>query len=111
MKKTGFHFQTRWEVNMGFFQIFKNNNDYNEKTIIGFLAFAVMTIFALADIGTGIFGMKLEIQDYIYKGFELITLGSFGIAGLEKFSPTSVKQAEPALGDSDEPLRPKPDME
>ena len=55
--------------------------------------------------------MKLEIQDYIYKGFELITLGSFGIAGLEKFSPTSVKQAEPALGDSDEPLRPKPDAD
>ncbi len=24
----------------------------------------------------------------------IITLGSFGIAGLEKFSPTAVKQAE-----------------
>ena len=88
------HFQTQWEVNMGFFQIFKNNNDYNEKTIIGFMAFAVMTLFAVADIGTGMFGVKLEIQDFIYKGFELITLGSFGIAGLEKFSPTSVKQVK-----------------
>ena len=99
---------------MGFFQIFKNNNDYNEKTVIGFLAFAVMTIFAFADIGTGIFGMKLEIQDYIYKGFELITLGCFGIAGLEKFSPTSVKQAASAptsTADDDEPLRPKPDLD
>jgi hypothetical protein len=79
---------------MAFSDIFKNSSDYNEKTIIGFLAFAVMTIFALADVGTGIFGMKLEVQDFIYHGFELITLGSFGIAGLEKFSPTEKVKAE-----------------
>lgn len=79
---------------MAFSDIFKNSSDYNEKTIIGFMAFAVMTLFAMADIGTGIFGMKLEIQDFIYHGFELITLGSFGIAGLEKFSPTEKVKAE-----------------
>ena len=86
---------------MAFKDIFKNSSDYNEKTIIGFMAFAVMTIFALADVGTGIFGMKLEVQDFIYHGFELITLGSFGIAGLEKFSPTEVKKTE-LTGSSDD---------
>ena len=29
---------------MGFREIFKDNNDYNEKTIIGFLSFAVMVL-------------------------------------------------------------------
>lgn len=96
---------------MKFFEIFKNNNDYNEKTIIGFMAFAIMVIFAIADVATGIFGIKLEVQNFIYNGFELITLGSFGIAGLEKFSPTSVKQAKPADDDDDEPLRPSPDVQ
>ena len=92
---------------MAFKDIFRNSSDYNEKTIIGFMAFAVMTIFALADVGTGIFGMKLEVQDFIYHGFELITLGSFGIAGLEKFSPTETTKAkvetrEESSDDSDE---------
>lgn len=94
---------------MKFFDIFKNNNDYNEKTIIGFMAFALMVITSVADIVTGIFGKNLEIHQFVYDAFTMITLGSFGIAGLEKFSPTSVKQAKQA--DDDEPLRPKPEDE
>ena len=94
---------------MAFKDIFRNSSDYNEKTIIGFMAFAVMTIFALADVGTGILGMKLEVQDFIYHGFELITLGSFGIAGLEKFSPTETKKVD--TQSDDEPLRPTPDAD
>jgi hypothetical protein len=48
----------------------------------------------LVDLVTGIMGMPLEIHEYVYNSFMIITLGSFGIAGLEKFSPTSVKQAK-----------------
>lgn len=77
-----------------FTQIFKDNNDYNEKTIIGFLSFAVMTIYSLVDLVTGIYGRPLEIHEFVYNSFMIITLGSFGIAGLEKFSPTAVKKAE-----------------
>ncbi len=29
---------------MGFSEIFKDKNEYNEKSIIGFMSFAVMTI-------------------------------------------------------------------
>ena len=77
-----------------FTQIFMDNNEYNEKTVIGFLSFAVMTLYSLVDLVTGIMGIPLEIHEFVYNSFMVITLGSFGIAGLEKFSPTAVKQAE-----------------
>ena len=64
--------------------IFKDDNDYNEKSIIGFAAFAVMTIFEVVDLGTGIIGKDLVINDMVYNSFVFITLGSFGIAGAEK---------------------------
>ncbi len=79
-----------------FSQIFKDNNQYNEKTIIGFMAFAVMTLYSATDIITGIWGIKLEIHEFVYNSFMYITLGSFGIAGLEKFSPSTVKKVESA---------------
>lgn len=71
---------------MKFLQIFKNNNDWNEKTIIGFLSFAVMVIVMVADVATGAFGKDLLINEFIYNSFVIVTIGSFGIAGLEKFA-------------------------
>lgn len=65
---------------MKFSEIFKDNNDINEKSIVGFSSFAVMVVFALVDILTGVFGKELAIQEYIYNSFLLITLGSFGIS-------------------------------
>ena len=41
-------------------KIFKDNNDYNEKSVIGFLAFAVMCVIMLVDVVTGYFGNGLE---------------------------------------------------
>ena len=70
-----------------FIQIFKNDNDWNEKTIIGFLSFAVMVLVMLADVVTGICGVDLPINDFVYNSFVFVTIGSFGIAGLEKFAP------------------------
>lgn len=71
---------------MAFKDIFKDENDVNEKTVIGFLSFAVMVVFALADLITGYFGKDLVVQEFIYNSFVIITLGSFGIAGIEKFA-------------------------
>lgn len=65
---------------MAFKNIFKDNNDINEKSVVGFASFAVMVIFAAADIVTGFFGKDLVIQEFIYDSFLFITLGSFGIA-------------------------------
>ena len=69
-----------------FAEIFKNSNDYNEKTIIGFLSFAIMVIVMAIDVVTGFFGSELPINDFVYNSFLIVTLGSFGIAGLEKFA-------------------------
>ncbi len=66
--------------NMKFVDIFKDDNTWNEKTIIGFLSFAVMSIFAGADIVTGIIGKELVISDTIFNSFVIITIGSLGIA-------------------------------
>jgi hypothetical protein len=77
-----------------FSEIFKDSNDWNEKTIIGFMSFAVMVIIAGVDVVTGISGQHLEIKEYIYNSFMILTLGSFGIAGLEKFSPAAKVRAE-----------------
>ena len=64
-----------------FAEIFKNDNEWNEKTIIGFLSFAVMVLVMLADVIT-----DLSINEFTYNSFVIVTIGSFGIAGLEKFA-------------------------
>jgi len=69
---------------MAFRDIFKDENDVNEKSVIGFMSFAVMVIFAVADLVTGYFSKDLVINEFIYESFLIITLGCFGIAGLEK---------------------------
>ena len=69
-----------------FIEIFKDDNHWNEKTIIGFLSFAVMVIVIAADVVTGAFGKDLLINEFTYNSFLIVTLGSFGIAGLEKFA-------------------------
>ena len=65
---------------MAFSDIFKDNNEYNEKTIVGFMSFAVMSLTAIADVVTGIMGSELVISDTIFNSFVIITLGAFGIA-------------------------------
>ena len=69
---------------MKFSDIFKDNNDVNEKNVVGFSSFAIMVVFALVDMLTGIFGKELILQDYIYNSFLFITLGSFGISEIGK---------------------------
>lgn len=69
-----------------FYQIFKNDNEWNEKTIIGFLSFAVMVAVMIADVLTGACGRDLPVNEFTYNSFVIVTLGSFGIAGLEKFA-------------------------
>lgn len=79
---------------MAFKDIFKDNNEFNEKNIVGFASFAVMAIFAVADIVTGIMGLPLEITDTIFNSFVIITLGSFGIDGVTKIFKNEKKDEE-----------------
>ena len=41
---------------MAFKNLFNDKNDINEKSVVGFAAFAIMTLFAVADLVTGYFG-------------------------------------------------------
>jgi len=85
------YLKNKW---MAFKDIFKDNNSYNEKNIVGFGSFAVMAVFAAADIVTGIMGMPLEITDTIFNSFVIITLGSFGIDGVTKIFSKDKKEEE-----------------
>jgi len=66
--------------------IFKDNNDWNEKSIIGFIAFLIMCLIMIADLLTGWVGKDLVINSNVYDSFTWVVLGCFGISGAEKFS-------------------------
>ena len=65
--------------------IFKDKNEYNEKSIIGFIAFLIMCLIMVADLVTGWVGKDLVINEFVYDSFVWVVLGCFGIAGVEKF--------------------------
>ena len=65
---------------MAFFDIFKDENDFDEKNIIGFISFTIMVITMIIDLISGFFGHSLEIQEFVYNSFLIVTLGSFGIS-------------------------------
>jgi len=67
-----------------FYTIFKDSNDWNEKSIVGFCSFVIMVLFAITDLVTGYFGKDLVINEYIYNSFLWIVLGSFGIDSAQK---------------------------
>jgi|TARA_B100001094_G_scaffold299907_1_gene324962 hypothetical protein len=66
--------------------IFKDDNTWNEKSIVGFISFLIMVIVMIADLVSGILGKDLVINEFVYDAFVLLSLGCFGIAGIEKFA-------------------------
>ncbi len=69
--------QSRW-------RIFRDDNEWNEKTIIGFISFAIMVIYGSVHLIGQFFGWSIEINEVIYTSFVTVTLGSFGIAEVSK---------------------------
>jgi formate-dependent nitrite reductase membrane component NrfD len=67
-------------------EIFKNDNVWNEKAIVGFIAFAIMCLIMVADLLTGWVGTDLVINEFVYDSFVWVVLGSFGISGAEKIA-------------------------
>ena len=65
---------------MAFKDLFNDNNDINEKSVVGFASFVIIVLFALVDLITGYVGKDLVINEFIYNSFVWIVLGSFGIA-------------------------------
>jgi hypothetical protein len=68
-----------------FKNLFDDNNTINEKAVVGFIAFACLVLALLVDLVTGYMGTALVINEFIFDGFMVIILGSFGIASVDKF--------------------------
>ncbi len=68
-----------------FVRMFMDENDINEKSIVGFGSFVMMVICLAVDIWTGFHGQEMPINQFIYDGFLWIALGAFGIASVDKF--------------------------
>lgn len=68
-----------------FKELFNDNNSINEKSIVGFIAFVMLCISLIVDLVTGYIGKPLVINEFIFDGFMVIVLGSFGIASIDKW--------------------------
>ena len=64
-----------------FIDLFLDDNDINEKSIIGFISFALMTVFGITDLVTALmWDIDLKVSETIYTSFVVVTLGAFGIS-------------------------------
>jgi ABC-type uncharacterized transport system permease subunit len=79
--------------------LFNDDNSINEKAVVGFTAFLMMVISLIVDLVTGWLGRELLINEFIFDGFMVITLGAFGIASVDKWinktKGTAHKDEEP----------------
>lgn len=68
-----------------FTDLFKDNNDINEKSFVGFLAFLMMIVTLGVDIYTGLKNQEMPINEFVFDGFLYIAIGAFGIASIDKW--------------------------
>jgi len=77
-----------------FKELFDDNNTINEKAVVGFIAFFMLCIALAVDLITGYLGKELLINKFIFDGFMVIVLGSFGIASVDKWLNKKDKHEE-----------------
>jgi len=66
---------------MAFFrELVSDTNTINEKSFVGVVSFVMMVILFGTDIVTGIMGIKLAVEKWIFDGFMLLTVLCFGIS-------------------------------
>ena len=64
-----------------FIDLFLDDNDLNEKAIIGFISFFLMMCFGITDLVTAlVWDIDLKVSETIYTSFVVVTLGAFGIS-------------------------------
>ena len=66
--------------------LFRDSNDINEKSVIGFISFGMLVIAFIVDLVTAGLGRELLINRFIFDGFMVITLGSLSIASVDKWT-------------------------
>jgi len=65
--------------------LFNDQNSINEKSLVGFIAFIMMIATLTTDVVTGVMGKEMPIHEFVFDGFMVIVLGSFGIASVDKW--------------------------
>lgn len=83
-----------------FADLFNDSNSINEKSVVGFLAFTVMVVFALTDIITGYLGRGLLVNEFIFDAFLWLVLGSFGIGSIDKWVNRNKTNTDKSSNDS-----------
>ena len=84
---------------MGFWkELISDNNSINEKSFVGVISFFMMVLAFLVDLVTGIWGVKLVIEEFIFNGFLMLTSVVFGIATAGKiFNKNNKKEEKDAI--------------
>jgi hypothetical protein len=77
-----------------FKELISDNNQINEQSFVGVVAFFAMVFILIVDVITGVWGKELIIKEFIFDGFMIITLGSFGITTLGKVMSKKKNQEE-----------------
>lgn len=86
---------------MAFKNMFKNSNDTNEKSVVGFAAFIIMAVYCIMDMVTAYLGKPFTINETIFSAVVLIILGAFGIAVVDKiFTPKNNKPGTTSTTDT-----------
>lgn len=67
-------------------EIFRDDNEWNEKSIIGFVAFMFLLVVLFIDVVFAISDNKIELSKNIYDILLWLVIGCFGISGIQKFS-------------------------
>ena len=65
--------------------LFDDNNTINEKSVVGFIAFLCLVLALIVDLVTGYMGNALVINEFIFDGFMVLVLGTFGIGSVDKW--------------------------
>ena len=85
-----------------FKNLFDDNNTINEKAVVGFIAFFFLCVALVVDLVTGYMGTALVINEFIFDGFMVIILGSFGIASVDKFMNKKSENKEESTTEEEE---------
>jgi hypothetical protein len=93
---------------MGFSDLFKDDNNINEKSVVGFTAFLCMVAALGIDLATGWLGRELLINEFIFNGFLVITLGAFGIASIDKYTNRKAENEKSKMEIEAGPVEPAP---
>jgi hypothetical protein len=84
-----------------FKQLVSNDNQINEQTFVGVIAFFAMVFILTVDVVTGIWGKELVIKEFIFDGFMIITLGAFGITTVGRVMSLKKKNKDENNTDSE----------